>query len=236
MRKLGFISAFMLFFFIANVTGFADSNKPDFQVLLSGSLGFAYNKNLIDMTSDDADYFAPSLAWEEETVIPLWAVLPMGFDLGFRYFPGSNIGLGLEIGSHTLTVESKMTCEFPDKATVTAELTVRPIVGNIYYRFDSDSSNSFVLIGGGVGYYFGEFKYDIKPNMVPSESYSGKQSKIGFQLLLEYDYVFDIGLTLFGGAKYRYVEFDDFNGDFKGSGIKAKLTGVALYIGGGYSF
>jgi len=69
------------------------------------------------------------------------------------------------------------------------------------------------------------------------------QSKIGYHLLVEYDYIFDFGLTLFGGIKGKYMKFDGFKEGgatfyygTKKVDIEAGLTGVALYIGAGYSF
>lgn len=76
------------------------------------------------------------------------------------------------------------------------------------------------------------------------------QSKVGYHLLFEYDYLFDSGFTIFGGIKGRYVQLDEFKDGDKilysdGDGLishngnkklKAGLTGVAAYIGLGFSF
>ena len=171
----------------------------------------------------------------------------VGIEFEFRYFP-SNLGFGLQTGFNTTNAKSEV--ETPrdlfgrGKYTSTYGFLVIPVVANLYYRIDFESSNNFVLLGGGAGYYFGRMKWNEKAKnslgrVVYDEEVEGWQSKIGFQLLVEYDYVWDIGLTAFAGIKYSFVQFDKFGGEFgdvfDGIGFKAGL-GFALYFGAGYLF
>ena len=247
MRKFSFLSVFVLIFFIYSATGFANSYKEKpFQLLLSGVASFTNNKDMNDWADATTIYVAYINSISNYSTDTSKAKTATGFDFEFRYFPDNlwDLGFGLQIGSHTAKAESKLDSPGLRQYTCTYELTVIPIVANLYYRIDFESSNGFMLLGGGLGYYFGEMKLEEKGVPNPA-SLDGKQSKIGFQLLAEYDYVFDIGFTLFGGIKYRYVQFDKFDGDFgdfvsvasfTNKKFKAGLSGVALYIGLGYSF
>ena len=256
MRKFGFFSAFVLIFFIYSATGFAysESQLPEYQLLFSLDVGYAYNKDMNDdvddytlYAEDDLNtYYSPSsYSHKVETTK---ANLPVGFNIEFRSF-WDNIGFGVQVGYHMVKAESKLGGSYPDhdKATSTYELTVVPIVATLYYRVDFESSNSFVLVGGGLGYYFGNLSVELERQddllgIWNKRSFDGSQSKIGAHILVEYDYVFDFGLTLFAGLKARYVQFDEFKDGIyylknnSGSKFKAGLTGVSLYLGAGASF
>jgi len=257
MRKFCFLSVFLLIFFIYSATGFAFTpNKPEYQLLLSLVVGYANNKDMNNWAKEAEDYINWLYSGGRLESNLSKANIPVGFDIDFRYF-FDDIGLGLQIGYHLTKAEGspQLSGNFPApfsrygtfKVTDTEELIVVPVVATLYYRIDLESENSFVLLGGGIGYYFGTY------NSCWTESFNGitineykldgfKQSKIGFHALVEYDYVFGSGLTLFGGIKYRYVQFDELKKggrtvqNVDGGKLKAGLTGVAAYIGLGYSF
>ena len=256
MRKFGFLSVFVLIFFIYSATGFARSEGqlPEYQLLFSLDVGWTNNKDMNDevkkLAQDDMEELklAP-LNYSNFSDSISKGNLPVGFDLDFRYF-NDNFGIGLQVGYHLTKAESELSASgspgySPVKTTSTIELSVVPVVVTLFYRFESDSSNSFVLVGGGLGYYFGTISYDWKMTGGGTGSDSMpdfKQSKIGFHILLEYDYAFDFGLTLFGGIKARYVQFNEFKDgsyyleNYKHEKFKAGLTGVSLYLGAGASF
>ena len=254
MKKLTFLSVFMFVFFIYNATGFAFTpNKPEYQLLLSWVAGYANNKAMNNSAENEAqefgEEFATTFGGGGYSINSSKANLPAGFDVDFRLF-SDNIGIGLQIGYHTAKAESKVSSPTPDrdKATITYELSVVPVVATLYYWIELASSNSFLLLGGGLGYYSGKMNYNGKWDDMYGPFYSlshdnFRQTKIGCHILIEYDYVFDIGFTIFAGIKARYVQFDEFKKDNYYIGeypadknLKAGLTGVALYIGGGYSF
>ncbi|MCL1834296.1 MAG: hypothetical protein FWG49_07330 [Leptospirales bacterium] len=237
-KKILFTTAALLIStsFIANTTVFAsDGEKPSIQLLVSGVIGYAYNKDMGDaVDAIGEDYILSNPGYKGiETTMPY---IPVGFDLDFRYFFDS-FGIGLQVGSHAAVAETEAKGSSVPKYTATYTLSVIPVVATLFYRFDSDSSNSFVLLGGGVGYYFGTMK-------VEGVSWAGdfNQSKIGFHALVEYDYAFDFGLTLFAGVKGRYLKFNEFKDgsnvmrNVDGSKFKAGLTGVVFYFGTGFSF
>ncbi|MCL1864561.1 MAG: hypothetical protein FWF73_01975 [Spirochaetes bacterium] len=252
MKKLGFISAFMLFFFIANATGFADDNKLSMQLLVSGVMGYGKNPGMNSSAKNSAQedvdliYSLYSARFDVDSSTANW---PKGGDIDFRYF-FDNIGLGLELGYHITKAEAKAThSNYLEKTTSTFKLSVIPVVATLYYKIDLESSNNFILLGGGVGYYFGNMNFDYKEEIIPSSwpyhssSNDYKQSKVGYHVLVEYDYVMDVGFTFFAGMKYRYVKFDEFkDGSYilheygTSKNLKAGLTGVALYLGAGMSF
>jgi hypothetical protein len=258
MKKLGFLSAFILTIFIANATVFFFFYElPSVQLLLSLAVGHASNKDMTNFV----EYFSKGEVIPELQGLSNGytnfsenshkkANLPVGFDLDFRFFFG-NIGAGFQIGYHLDKAEYELSASgsssySPVKATTAVELWVVPYVGTLFYRVDLGSSNSFVLLGGGLGYYSGKLKVDQKLEGTTSSDYayddSYRQSKIGFHVLVEYDYAFDFGLTLFAGLKYRYVKFDEFKDgsyvmtNYDGSKLKASLTGVVFYFGTGFSF
>ncbi|MCL1864563.1 MAG: hypothetical protein FWF73_01985 [Spirochaetes bacterium] len=261
MKKLVFISALIFVFFIYNASGFADSSdssgdKTEYQLLISGVMGYANNKDMNASAENEAKFQAEALNFYYYGINYPYKInskkanLPVGVDIDFRLF-SDNIGIGLQVGYHTAKAESEVSsASFPDKdrIDITYELSVVPIVGTLFYRMNFESSNSFVLFGGGIGYYFGLMTVDFKwqnnmYGLAGMDSNDGTRTVIGLHALIEYDYVFDMGFTIFGGIKARYVRFDEFDKDEKfyiadsnWEKIKANLTGVAAYIGAGYSF
>ena len=262
-KKFGFSGAFLFIFLICNTANFAYGydEKPSYQLLISAVMGYANNKAMNNSTKSVARYDADwlnSLPVSPQYPSPRFSVdntsanFSGGCDVDFRYF-FDNFGIGLQSGYHIARAESEMTePRYVDKSTTTYELSVVPVVSTLFYRI-TRSSNSFILLGGGIGYYFGKVKFDyedkitIPPNY--SYSFSGKQSKVGVHALIEYDYILDNGITFFGGVKYRYIQFDKFKKGGKvaqelGYGpngipvknLKAGLTGVTAYIGAGVSF
>jgi hypothetical protein len=267
MRQLGFLSILLLIIFY-HVTGFAYSygEKPEYQLLVSGVAGITNNKDMNDSAESDAQKtgnFVNSLypsppgpySYNVETTK---GNLPVGIDIDFRFFFEKKFGIGLQAGYHFTKAESKVTGSFPNKDLVTLayELSVIPVVATMLYRMDLESEKNFVLFGGGVGFYLGIISFDFKwknnngnidpsghglfINSVNREDF--RQLKTGFHFLLEYDYVFDSGFTLFAGIKVRFVKFDEFKRygftllNNSGEKFEASLTGVALYFGAGYSF
>ena len=258
MKKLGFLSAFILTIFIANATVFANDNElPSVQLLLSLAVGHASNKDMTNYAEylaekDKSDLKLPPYSYANvDESKKTKANLPVGFDLDFRFFFG-NIGAGFQIGYHLDKAESELSAKDSSssyldvKSTSAVELWVVPYVGTLFYRVDLGSSNSFLLLGGGLGYYSGKLKVDQKLEGTTSSDYayddSYRQSKIGFHALVEYDYAFDFGLTLFAGVKGRYLKFNEFKDgsnvmrNVDGSKFKAGLTGVVFYFGTGFSF
>jgi len=255
MRKFGFLSVFVLTFLIYSATGFAyyeESQPPSMQILLSMSVGGAKNGDMTDMVKDDAKYFELDLGSSGynkfSDIKTTKANLPVGFDLDFRYF-FDNIGVGFQIGYYLDKAEAKVTASDNTSslanttATSTMELWVVPYVGTVFYRL-AFSPNSFMLFGGGLGYYKGKITYDLEytGGIAASDSGTYKQSKIGYHILAEYDYAFDIGFTLFAGLKAKYVQFDKFKGggetleNWDDSKLEAGLTGISFYFGLGFSF
>lgn len=224
-------------------------NLPALQILGSLSIGYANNSDLDNATEEngraEADYYNLLITGDSFTCDNSSACFTYGFDFDIRLFYG-NIGFGAEIGYHEAESKSEIgTSGWEDKASYTNTISVIPVTTSIFYRIPvGQSSDSFVLIGCGLGYYSGKLKIDFKDeNSLPGdESYilEGRNRTIGYHAVVEYNYFMGNGLTFFTGIKARYVQFDEFeNGGnaimYRDENIKGSLTGVIWFFGAGLS-
>ena len=131
MKKIGFLSVFILTFFVANATVFAyDGEKPKYQLLLSLAAGYAKNKDMDNSAKKSVQNYKKYLnsqtpAYTNFSENDTKANLPVGFDLDFRYF-FSNFGFGLQVGYYLEKAESELSASggagnLPVKATQTVE-------------------------------------------------------------------------------------------------------------------
>jgi len=245
LKKIYVTALFLTFFSMTGSFLFAQGNDtaPPLQILGSISLGYANNSDMNDAAKDrgeqDADYYNSLVAGDPFSADNSSANFTYGFDLDLRYFFG-NFGVGAETGYHTAEAESKVSASgWEDESTTTVELTVIPVVANVFYKISAGSANSFFLIGAGVGYYSGtmEYKYEDDDTLAGDDSFTkkDKNSAMGCNALVEYDFVLDNGITFFTGVKARYVEFDKFEDEGFKISDGGSLTGVNWYIGAGVS-
>lgn len=253
-KKFYFLPVFFLVFFMIwilhnNLFAQSAESLPSFQILASGSIGYASNSDINKATKgsgqEDVTYLNSIAGGDYFSADNTGANFTYGFDLSFRIF-FDNIGLGGEVGYHTAEAKSKVTSSvYTDKTTTTSSLDVVPVVITLFYRIGIDSMpNSFVLVGAGAGYYNGKLKIvDKYENGLGSSSdwlnVKGKQSTIGYQAVLEYDYILS-SLTFFTGIKARYVQFSKFEDSGyaitnNGDNIEGGLTGINWYLGVGLS-
>ena len=247
-KKFSVSAALVAVFIMSGSMLFAQDADSALQVLGSFSLGYASNSDMNDVTKDDgeniSDYYNTLSGTSDFSSEDSSASFTYGFDVDLRYFFG-NFGIGGEIGYHAAEAESKVSGSgWQDEASSTATLTVIPMVATCYYRFTSPESKSFLLVGAGLGLYSGEMKYVLKDEDTIAGDFGytleGSQSVIGYHALVEYDLVFDGGLTVFTGLKARYVQFDEFKDGsavltYNGDNFEAGLTGISWYLGAGIS-
>jgi len=262
MKKLVLLSVCILIFFAYSAAGFAysDGKLPSMQLLVSFAvISYADNKSMNNSTKnraqEDADLgnsiIVPSSPYDKFRLNNKKADDDtIGFGMDFRYFH-DNIGIGFQTGYSVARADSEMSNPYrsgsSDRSVTACKLYVVPIVATLFYRIGLESSKSFVLFGGGLGYYYGRIKFDYEDqtSFYPDDRsfrWYGEQSKIGYHILIEYDYVFENDLVIFGGIKGRYVKFDEFKDGNQirleygtNKKLKAGLTGAVVYFGFGVS-
>lgn len=248
-KKFYVSAALAAVFLMSGSMLFAQEAENTLQILGSFSLGYASNSDMNNVTKDDgeniSDYYNTLSGTDDFKSKDSSASFTYGFDADLRYFFG-NFGIGGEVGYHAAEAKSKVSGSgWQDKASSTATLTVVPLAASCYYRFTAPESKSFLLVGAGLGFYSGEMKYVLKDDDTIAGDYGytlkGSQTVIGYHALIEYDLVFDGGLTVFTGLKARYVQFDEFKDGSavltcNGDNFEAGLTGINWYLGAGMSF
>lgn len=227
-----------------------EASGINFQILGQGALGYAYNKDMADLAKAIGDYDAAAAntyaaglgeigGWgAKDKSIPA----AFGADIEPRLFFG-NFGLGVSIGYHFAEAKTEVvSSRWTDEATVKMQLFVLPIAGTFYYKTTLSDTSSLVF-GAGVGYYTAKLKHKTDGKGVFGNiSETFKADGIGYHAKIEYDYIMDGNIVLFGGILGRYAEIDEYEAsdgtivkNTDSSNLSAGLTGVSFYIGAGLS-
>jgi len=223
---------------------------PSFQLLLSGGLGYANNKEMNDYSKALGDYIANLWNLTEANPARHWSAskdqsgkFVYGADIEGRYYNG-NLGFGAGFGIHSASANTEVKSDYwADNANANLNLLVIPLTGTLFYRAII-SEKSFFSFGAGLGYYLSVLEIEIKTETgsgKDSDSTDFSSSTLGYHAKIDYNYLID-GICLTGGVMARYVEFDEFKKsgivllNTEGKNFNAGLTGVTLYIAAGLAF
>lgn len=162
-----------------------------------------------------------------------------GFYLGGLLPVNKNLEIGgyyerFEIGS-----EGNLTVPLRDaEMNINIGLPINGIIGTGRYKL-----NEFVVINGGVGYYFGEFKESIKfyeggeevivENLVSDSKIDVKG--FGFKVGADVDYPINEQMSIIAGANYRQLEITPKDKDKYGDD-EVNLDGFEIRGGFSYKF
>jgi len=242
MKRFSLFAAALLLSLGVSSTVFADVNVS-FNVL--GGLGWAPNGNMDDSVSwygnDRATYYNTTYStsvFKEEND---GAGVAYGIDFEPRIL-FENFAIGVSIGYH-VGGESTSTAKasgYTNEQSLSLKLKSTPYLGTLYYKRNL-SGDSFLLIGGGIGYY--------KSTMVVTEEASGfasgnfeneyefTGSTIGYHARVEAN--IQVGMVdIIGGLMVRYAKIDTFsnNGNtltYNGDNVEGNFSGILCYLGAG---
>lgn len=221
---------------------------PSFQLLLSGGMGYAGNKDMNDtaesLAQDQANQYN---AYAASIPVPgdfsakktSDANTNFGLDLEFRFFSSANWGLGLGTGFDVAEGNYEVTSpHYSDKIECAAFMLTVPLAATLYYIAPL-SENSFFVIGGGVAYYFAFMDIEATNNNIPPSAineplFLGDTTGLGYHIRADYNYLIG-ALTLTGGVRARYVKFKEFDDTGDKLKIDAGLTGIDVYLGVGFA-
>lgn len=222
---------------------------PSFQLLLSGGMGYAGNKDMNDRAKSVANdqvsqYNNYSMVnhgvdGEFSAKKSSDANINYNLDLEFRFFSSGNLGFGLGTGFGVAEGSYEVTStRWGDKIDCSAFLMTIPLAGTLYYIAPL-SEQSFFVIGGGIGYYFAFMDIDATnsldaPYEINEPMFIGDTTGIGYHIKADYNYLIG-ALTLTGGIRARYVNFNEFDDAGDKLKIDAGLTGIDVYIGAGFA-
>lgn len=213
-------------------------------IFLNTGFGWANNLRLEDWLNTNRDYIqntyslyftAPPVEGDEKGT-----VLYGGFDIEPRMFLNKlvvGIGLGYHsttTGERNLSGTNKYTGQ-PLNWHAEIGMKMVSVRGSAYYKVDL-SSGSFILLGGGLGYYHGtlSIKRGFNDNI---ESHDVSSWTIGWHTGLEYNR--RIGhLYVSAGFLSRFAEIYNFKANADDGteliDTSGNLTGLYLYVGAGY--
>jgi opacity protein-like surface antigen len=227
MKKLLFLLSLIL---VSGASALMAADAPSYGFYATTGFGFANNLRMADYMNARSDAYETALNTHATKKEPMFCY---GFDLEARKFM-KNIVYGISIGYLSTTKGSR---EITSGAVIyNEELTLKAMSlrGSVYYKIDLDSGNR-VLLGGGLGYYYGTMESTINRNF--STNYHKKDSTwtIGWHSGIEYDIVFG-NFNLCFGATSRFVEFYKFKVQENNSDdLSGGFTGLNLSVGAGYT-
>ncbi len=205
-----------------------------FETVFNFSAGFANNLRLTDWQNINRDtaklLLGQNINEEEEKN----AVIYSGFNLEQRFYAG-NLVYAPSI-SYYITTKGERDLKGSNGTYYNAvDLKTFSLASSIYYKIGSMRS-SFILLGGGLGYYSGTLNIKMGYNN-DLNTYSGSGWTVGWHSTIELNKVLG-NFTLKGGLLSRFAEIyelqvENNNGD-KIYDSGASLSGFSLYIGLGY--
>jgi opacity protein-like surface antigen len=226
MKKLLILLSLIL---VPGTSALTAADTPSYGLFLNTQFGSANNLRMSDYMNARSDVFASGANTTATKKEPLFCY---GFDLEGRFFSG-NIVYGASIGYLSTTKGSREVAAY----NYTEEITLKAmsIRGSVYYRITLESGNR-VLLGGGLGYYYGtmENKYS---SIYASQTGHRKDSSwtIGWHTGIEYDIVFgSFNISL--SAMSRYAEFYKFRiNQYNNDTTSGGFTGLYCTVGAGYT-
>ncbi|MFH0977416.1 MAG: hypothetical protein V1874_16680 [Spirochaetota bacterium] len=245
MKKSILTNLFLFLFVFTGFSVFAEEmtdKKETSKFSIMADAGFGWSNNL--RTEDWLNAyrnlakanFNPGYQEKEEKSTLIYG----GFDLEPRYYTG-NIVYGVSIGYHKTTTGKReltgtqIATTNPLSYKAEASLSMFSVMSTIYYKINK-SDTSFLLLGGGLGYYRATLKLKEGFN-TNINSYKGNGWTIGWHTQIEYNKTFG-NVVLAGGVMSRFaevwkLEINDSSGNEKYDS-SVNMTGIYFYIGAGY--
>ena len=204
-----------------------------FSVFVSTGFGFSYNMYLEDTQNELVDGYEKN-GFTEDTGNSSASLLYGGFGINPRYETG-NIVLSIPVSYYNVMKSRRTVVQGASKIISKMDLAIWSVSFIADYKI-RQSDSSYLLIGGGAGYYKGSMYWDVITNGV-SDKDSDSSWTIGWQTDLEYHWLFG-NIDFYLGATSRFAEIISFSvRDPKNdNNMVAGLTGLNFSAGIGYRF
>lgn len=204
-------------------------------IFVNTGFGWANNLRLADWLNAFENEGKKAVGTNPEVKTDTSNLIYGGFDLEPRYFLG-NIVYGLSIGYHNTTKGKREVQGGLGVYTATADLSFFSMRASAYYRVGL-SDSSYILLGGGLGYYRASLSLSVEANGIVLAEGDGTAWTIGWHTGLEYNKKLGPVLLSLGimsrFAEVWNMEFHQANGDdLYDSSVN--LTGIYFYVGAGY--
>jgi hypothetical protein len=204
-------------------------------IFLNGGLGFANNLRMADRLNARRDAAKVLLGGEEDEGKRREPIGYAGLDLEPRLFSG-NLVYALSLGFYNVSTGAREVSGVGGTYKTELSLQMTGFRGSIYYKVGL-SDKSFILLGGGLGYYIGTMEEINNLNGVEQSDEDTKWT-IGWHTALEYNRLLFGSFVFSAGIMSRFAEIYNFqvnevDDDDKFSG---NITGLYLYVGVGYLF
>ena len=204
-------------------------------IFVNTGFGWANNLRLADWLNGQEIAGKGAVGTNPEVKSDKSNIIYGGFDLEPRYFTG-NIVYGLSIGYHNTTKGEREVQGGLGVYTATADLSFFSMRASAYYRVGL-SDSSFILLGGGLGYYRASLSLNVEANGVVLAEGDGTGWTIGWHAGLEYNKKLGPVFVSLGimsrFAEVWNMEVDNQNGS-ELYDASANLTGIYFYVGAGY--
>lgn len=230
------VCLFIALFFSLTAASYAEEapSGTTFGIFLNGGLGFANNLRMADRLNWRRDWAKITYLGEEDEGERKEPIGYAGVDLEPRLFLG-NLVYAASLGFYNVSTGVR---EVRGVSTYRNEISLQmtAVRGSVYYRLGL-SEKSFILLGGGLGYYIGTMEDTIIVNGVEQTDEDTKWT-IGWHTALEYNRLLFGSFVFSAGIMSRFAEIYNFqvnevDDDDKFSG---NITGLYLYIGVGFLF
>ncbi len=214
----------------------AQGTGDGFGIFGQAGFGFANNLRLADWLNWQNDWIGkPAVGANMKEETDTTNMFYGGLELEPRYFSG-NLVYGLSIGFQNTNKGERKVTGNNGTFQATADLNFFLMKASMYYRVVV-SDTSFVLLGGGLGYYRANLELETKFNNTIVNEGSGSAWTIGWHMGIEYNkrlgpVYLSLGL-LSRFAEVWNMEFDNQNGN-EMIDSSVNLTGFYLYAGVGY--
>ncbi len=204
-------------------------------IFLNGGFGFANNLRMADRMNVRRDAAEIVVSGEEDEGKRKEPIGYAGVDLEPRIFLG-NLVYAASLGFYNVSTGAREVRGVGGTYKTELSLQMTAVRGSIYYKVGL-SDKSFILLGGGLGYYIGTMEEINNLNGV-EQSDEDTEWTIGWHTVLEYNRLLFGSFVFSAGLMSRFAEIYNFqvnevDNDDKFSG---NITGLYLYVGVGYLF
>ncbi len=204
-------------------------------IFINGGLGFANNLRMADRMNVHRDAAEIVVSGEEDEGKRKEPIGYAGVDLEPRFFLG-NLVYAASLGFYNVSTGAREVRGVGGTYKTELSLQMTAVRGSIYYKVGL-SDKSFILLGGGLGYYIGTMEEINNLNGV-EQSDEDTEWTIGWHTVLEYNRLLFGSFVFSAGLMSRFAEIYNFqvnevDNDDKFSG---NITGLYLYVGVGYLF
>ncbi len=202
--KKTYITILFLLLLTSGIYADSGSESMNYGLYINAGFGFANNLRMEDWLNNQRNFFGRSQAGANQTEPgEKSSVFYTGFNIEPRIFIG-NIVIGPSFGYYSTTTGKRQVTGSNGTYRASLELNVYSLAATIYYKINL-SDVSFLLLGGGLGYYNGalDIKYGMNNNI---ESHKANSWTIGWHTGLEYNRKLG-ALSLNFGVLSRFTEF-----------------------------